>query len=299
MIRICFSAVSAMVMALFLFSGELFSLPLTRTLYLVPGDSLELYAGMDLLFSGETVVRERFTAGAGLWNGASVSAEFDLLQRGASDSSVPGDSFLDFIFFIDSLSSGMVRTAWSCTLRFPSGPDAYIEDGYRCAAFGNNEIRTGPVAGFEISSCAMVFINCFYTFSQGGSGGFYGGFNLNPSDGETWKSLLGLNPFREGAFLYYENLKNDYLTFSCALIYAGFSPFLLFFEAGYTGGFSRLTGAADNPAIHGVAASLPLCAGLKFFIKESFYVEGYAMMNVLMNDEYLKWQSGFNFNLIF
>lgn len=287
-------------MVLILFPAALSALPLTRTLYLVPPDMLDISIGVDYLFSGKQVVRERFSAGAGLWSGVSLNAEFDALDTGIAGFDSPGDTFLEFAASIDRLSPGRLRTAWYCTLRFPTGPDVYKTDDYTGAALGFGEIRTGPAAAFGFSPASMFFINLFYTFRQDKNEDFYAGFRLNPSRTETYKALFGLNPFYKNAFLDYRRMTNDYFTISGAWIYSGFMPLVFFTEVYYSRRFVRSGDAAMSLPVEGGGASpLFVCAGIKYFITGSVFISGYGMFNLMMDEDYRNLQAGIFCNLIF
>ncbi|HPS57207.1 MAG TPA: hypothetical protein PK514_03795 [Spirochaetota bacterium] len=288
-----------MFMVLILFAPAVQALPLTRTLYIAPPDVVDFTVSCDYLYTSRQITRERFSVCTGLWNGAALSAHFDLLGDGVLGRDTPGDSLIEFVTTIDSLSSGDLRTAFYCSVLMPSGPDASITEYYRGAAFGKNEISAGPVLACDFTGNLAGFFNLFYSFRQGQSGGFYSGFRIDPADRETYKSVLGLNPFYRDSFMYYKKLSDDYVSIASAAVYSGLFPVVAFTELRcsvtirrfYGGDVSDAEGSGVNPFM----ASL----GAKYFVMDSFYAQVYGSVNPLMSNDGVRWQSGILLNLIF
>ncbi len=292
--------ISATVLALILFSASAGSLPLTKTLYIARADLIDLSVSSDYIFAEKQIVVEKFSAATGLWSGGSINARFEVMGHGAAGFDRSGDSFVEFMSYMDSLSSGNFRAAYFCSLRLPSGPDAYRFEEYRNAAFGNNEIKTGAVGALEISENNMIFMNLFYTFRQGEREGFYSGFMINPADSSSWKSLFGLNPFYGDAFLHYKKLANDYVSASGAWIYSGLSPVILFTEIYFSSRVCYSSEYIKGIPIEGDQVNpLFICQGFKLYLNDSFFFQGHCFVDPLMEDGFVKWQAGFLFNLIF
>ncbi len=286
-------------MVLILFSQALTALPLTRTLYMAPPDVIDFASSIDYLYTSRHITRERFSVSTGLWNGAALGASSDILGDGFIARDKPGDSLVEFIVSADSLSSGGLRTAFLCSLLLPGGPDVYSAEKYHGAAFGNNEISAGPVLAWDIKGNLSLFLNFFYTFRQGETGGFYSGFRLDPSDGVTYRSLLGLNPVCSDSFMYYKKLSDDYITFASAAVYSGLFPVVAFVELRSSvtnrrfrgGDVSDAAGSGVNPFMAG--------AGIKYFIMDSVFARFYGAVDPLADNNCARWQSGILLNLIF
>lgn len=292
--------ISTSIVVLIFFAVRALPLPLTKTLYIVPSDKLDVSVSGDYIFADKQFTRESFTAGTGLWNGVSLTGRFDALGDGVAGFDSSGDAFLDFIMYIDTLSQNRIRTAYYCSIRFPTGPDAYSSDEFRNVALGKSELKTGPVLAFEYSENLTFFANLFYVFRQGASEGFYGGFKVNPGDSDSYKSCFGLNPLNSGAFLYYKKLKNDYIPLSVAGVYSGLSPFILFAEVYYSRKVCNNSDSLEGIPIEGDRINpLFISSGLKFFLSDSFFIQGYGLINPFMNKDFIKWQMGFLFSLIF
>lgn len=288
-----------MLMVLILFAPSLMALPLTKTLYIAPADNVDFSVLLDYLYTSRQITRERFSVYTGLWSGASLGAHFDVIGDGVIARERPGDSLVEVINIIDSLSPGDLRTAFYCSLLLPSGPDAYDADEYRGAAFGNNEITTGPVLAYGFTENLEGFFNLLYTFRQGESGGFYSGFRLDPGESETYKSVLGLNPFYKDSFMYYKNLSDDYVSFASAAVYSGIFPFVAFAELRCSVTIKRIGGyhvsGAESSGVNPLMAGL----GIKYFIMDNFYVQAYGAASPLACEGNIRWQSGLLLNLIF
>ena len=288
-----------MFMVLILFAAPARALPLTRTLYIVPSDVIDFSVSLDYLYTSRQITRERFSAGTGLWTGASLNVRFDLLGNGIITRDMPGDSLIEFMAFLDSLSSGDLRSAFCCALVLPTGPDAYSSGDYRGAALGNNEITMGPVLAYGFSNELTAFLNLFYTFRQGEHEGFYNGFSLYPAKSDTYKSVMGLNPFYGDSFLYYKRLADDYVTAALAVVYSSFSPCVLFAELRCSGNISSIGGgevsAAESSGINLLLAG----AGVKYFFMDSLFMQVWGTINPFMNNDGIRWQSGLLLSLIF
>lgn len=288
-----------MFMVLILFVPALNALPMTRTLYIASPDVIDFTVSIDYIYTSGLITRERFSVCTGLWNGASLSGNFDILGDGIIGSSLPGDSSVEFIASAGSNSSGSLRAAIYCSVLIPSGPDAYSREDYRGAAFGNNEVCIGPVLACDFTAGLAGFFNLFYTFREGQPGGYYGGFRLDPSDTETYKSVLGLNPFYRDSFMYYKKLSDDYLTFASAAVYSGLFPFVAFAELRSSvtirrfrnGEVSAAEGSGVNPLMAGF--------GVKYFLMDSFYGQFYGAVDPFAADGCARWQSGILLSLIF
>ncbi|NLV67191.1 MAG: hypothetical protein GXY14_05890 [Spirochaetes bacterium] len=286
-------------MVLILFSPVLRALPLTRTLYIAPPDFIDFSVSVDYLFAARQITRERFAACTGLWNGASIAVSFDVLGMGVIGREKPGDSSFELIASINPLTSDRVRTAFYCSILLPTGPDAYIREDYRAAAFGRNEISVGPLMAFDFRNDLAGFLNFIYTFREGESGGFYSGFRIDPSESGTYRSLLGLNPFCCDSFMYYKKMSDDYVTLASAAVYSGLFPLVTFLEmrssltVAVSGGGDVPDAARSgvNPFIAG--------AGLKYFIVDSFFAQIYGAINPVRESGGVRWRTGLLFNLIF
>ena len=288
-----------MFMVLILFSPALISLPLARTLYIAPADVIDFTASVDYLYTSRQITRERFSVSTGLWSGASLGAHFDILGDGVIGSDKPGDSLVEFITAVDSLSSGDLRAAFYCSLLLPAGPDAYNSEEYREAAFGNNELTAGAVTACDFSGSLTGFINLFYTFRQGESGGFYGSFRLDPADPDTYKSVFGLNPFNRDSFMYYKNLSDDYVTIASAAVYSGLLPFVVFAEVRSSVTIRRFNGSDVPDAVSSGVNPIMSGIGAKYFFMDFFYAQVYGAVNPFPGENGIRWQSGLLLNLIF
>lgn len=286
-------------MVLILFTPLLTALPLTKTLYIAPSDVVDFSVSIDYLYTSRQITRERFSLYTGLWSGASLGAHFDVLGYGLIGRDRPGDTLVELINAVNPLSSGDLRTAFYCSLLIPSGPDAYDTDEYRGAAFGSNEICTGPVMAYGFTGSLTGFFNLFYSFRQGESGGFYSGFRLDPGESETYKSVLGLNPFYKDSFMYYKKLSDDYVSFASAAVYSGAFPLVAFAELRSSVTIKRIGGYHVSDAESSGVNPFMAGFGIKYFIMDSFYIQAYGAASPLTGENNVRWQSGLLLNLIF
>ena len=288
-------------MALF-FLSDLYSLPLTRSCYTTPNDK------MDLTFKGEFVHidsiyrKDNFSANIGISNKTNVGFDFSLIHSNFNEISggEPGDIFFNFWRFLGDFYNDSISSGIGMVIRIPVGADAYIDEKYRNLSFGNNELKIITVFSGKITNKDRMIFNLSYTFRAAKGEDFYGGFKLNPMKSDTYKSFFGLNPFFKGAFLEGERLKNDYAAIAAGFITSRQYPWIFFTEIYYSSRIYQGKDAIERINIEGDNVNpLLLSLGAKYFFSDSFYLEFAGILDLLMNNGYIKGKSEFSINIFF
>lgn len=280
---------SAIVVALFLFlffSSDLYSLPLTETVYTIPEGGVEIAFREEYPNITHFYRKEHIELGFGVLPNLSLWFKFDFLHSAAfeMDRGEVGDLFFKFWYYIGDYFNDVMHIGMMVRFRFPTGKDAYNYAEWRNLAFGNHEITLGPAARFDLKNMVFFHVNIFYTFRQAENENFYGGFYINPVNADTYVKLFGLNPFSEDTFLSWERLKNDYFTLSLAVNTNKIYPFMPYVEL--YGSFRPYQGsieADDIPIECAAYDTFLVSAGVRYFFMRSLYLGIYVVVNPLMD----------------
>lgn len=281
---------STIFMVLFFFSLRpgLSALPLTESLYMVPESRFEFALSEDFHHTDDFYTRESLSLGIGILPSLSLWFDFNLLHRHGNKpfgENVLGDIGLRLKFYICDCASNRLHIAFLTRLRLPTGPDAWLTSDWRGVALGKNELAIGPIFRVDIPGGFFLQLNVFYTFREGTSEDYWGGWYLNPFVGETWVKIFGLNPAEPDTFFSIERLKNDYFTFSLAANTDRIYPFVPYLEL-Y--GSVRVTRPPEDD-IRVEAAGINvfmISAGIRYFFTTQIYLGLYGVVNPL-------WQDGF------
>ncbi len=292
---------STILLVLFCFS-DLFSIPLTRTCYTLPEEKIDLAFNQELIYINNMNRLDNFEFNFGLTGDTSFGFDFTMIHYDYSDAGrgVPGDILFNLWHFVGDYFDGAVSTGISFVVRIPTGPDAYLEERVRNLSYGHDEIILSPVFSFSLSDHEDLSFNLSYIFREGRNGDIYSGFNVNPFEREFYKSLLGLNPFYEDAFLEGENLKNDYSSASAAIMTSRLKPWIFFIGIYYSSGFYNKAGYTDSINIEGDGVNpLLLSGGIKYLFSESFFIQISDTAALLQYNGYFKNRVELSLNVFF
>lgn len=292
---------SAIILALFCFS-EIYSLPLTRTCFTLPQDTIDMNFSEEFIFIDNMYRKDIFAFNLGIFRNTSAGFEFSLINYNELDfgENRPGDIFFNFWHYCGEFFNGFLDAGLNLVIRIPTGPDAYNDEKYRNLSFGNNELKIGPVFSFNITDTEIFILNINYIFREARGEKLYSGINVNLSDSVTYKSCFGLNPFYNGSFLEGENLKNDYISISGGVITSLLYPWILSAEVYYSARPYRGQDAIEKINIEGDRINPFLFSfGLKYFLSRSVFLQLSDTVNLTMEDGYIKNISQFSINLFF
>lgn len=289
---------------LMLFLSEAVSMPLTDTVYSIPEDQLEFGVREEVHHVNNYYSMEQLSIGLGITPSLSIWFLFDYLHlhnpQPYSENQI-GDVYLKIHSYLGDLADDSIHFSFLILFRFPTGKDAYTVSTWRNLSLGNNEITFGPIVKFDIIEKIFLHFNLFYTFRAAPTEDFYGGFHIDPFSAVTWENVFGLNFMSSKAFLYYERLKNDYMTFSFAVNTLALYPFVPFFETNIA--FRLYRDAIDTNGIMikaaGADPALFLSVGANFFITKEIYIGIYAVFSPILYQNFTKEIYGLNFSIQF
>lgn len=294
---------AAAVALIFYFSPSLdASLLFTDTIYTVPEEKIEINLSVDFLHVEAAFQREGIAVGFGLLPSLSLWLEMEYIHSGLMTfkSSQLGDSKLRLWYYLGDYLRDRLHLGIQLYFRLPTGPDIHETGDWKNLALGQNEIKLGLVLQADLPKGIFLHVNGGYVFRQGKNRSFYGGFHINPLEKETYESVLGVNPFHDGAFFYYENLKNDYLVFALALNTNLLFPFVPAVE--FYGSVRPYRGAIEEsvyPIEGGGIDPFLVSVQLRFFFSNELYASVYGAVNPLWQRGYLKAVYGFSFSAVF
>jgi hypothetical protein len=298
----------AIFLALFFYAGfspfDAFALPLTETVYSIPEDQLEFSLKEEVHHNGNYYTKEQLSIGMGITPNLSIWFLFDYLHLhnpAAYSQNQIGDVYLKVHSYLGDVLNDTIHFSFLILFRFPTGKDAYSDATWRNLSFGNNEITMGPIVKFDIIEKIFLHFNLFYTFRAAPSEDFYGGFHIDPFSAVTWENVFGLNFMSPKAFLYYERLKNDYMTISLAVNTNAIYPVVPFFETNIS--FRLYRDPIDTSSIMIKAAgsdpALFLSVGANFFITKEIFIGLYAIFSPIPYQNFTSEIYGFNFSIQF
>lgn len=267
-------------MVLFCFS-DIYSLPLTRSCYTQPEDTIDLSLMEQFIYIEDMNRKDIYSLNIGIGSYTSIGADFSLIHTEPfeAEETVPGDILLNLWHFIGEYSDGSVKSGLGIVMRIPTGPDAYTDEKYRNLSFGNSELKITPVLSLNLSEKEILILNLSYTFREGGDEDVYSGIKNNLMDGET------------------DNLKNDYTSISAGVITSRLLPWILFSELYYSSGFND---SDDGINIEGDGVKpLLFSAGVKYSVTESFFIQASDIMDLLQNEGYIKNTVEISLNIFF
>ncbi|MBN1498428.1 MAG: hypothetical protein JXA07_16775 [Spirochaetes bacterium] len=279
--------ISATGIALILFAAvgrRASGLPLTETIYMVPEYDVEIYLRDEVWQTGRCSRRDSVGLGFGATDEFSLWLQFDYLSASAfkATRSDVGDLFIKGKFYIGDYARNQIHLGFLLSLRFPLGKNAYVADEWRNLALGKYELKLGPFIRFDIFDVFFIHMNLFYTFREGNSENFFGGFYFDITKKDTWVKVFGLNPTEEDTFFSTDRLKNDYFSISMAWNTNYFYPFIPYIE--FYGSIRVSRAHIDTGSVPIEAARYNvflMSAGLRYFVKEAVYLGIYTIQNPL------------------
>ncbi|MCU0822436.1 MAG: hypothetical protein MUC95_08185, partial [Spirochaetes bacterium] len=275
------------------------AMPLTDTIYTIPEGGIEIKSSAEFIKMNSDYNRETFSLGMGVLKDFSLWYSFQYLRRGTikMEADELGDSFLRLWYFAGEFFNGSLRAGFQANFRIPTGADTYSSPEWRNLAFGNNELKLGPVFQLDIIKNIFLHLNVFYIFRQGQDEGFYGGISADLFDKKTYADLFGLNFQSEDAFLAKDKLKNDYAAVSLALNTDMLYPLIAYVELyksqkvynKKSGRDLQIEGAGINPLL--------LSAGCRYFFREPLFLGFFYITSPARNENYIKDQQDLHIKL--
>jgi hypothetical protein len=277
---------SAILVALVLFSGicgpARASLPLTETIGTLP----EGQAGFSLreeLYTGDGTRRREYagvTLGVLPW--FNMGYYFTYLHSALSPGGQGeiGDSFLRMWFYTGDYLGERLHTGIAVQARMPTGRNVYKDATWRNLAFGNNELKIGPVIQLDFDRI-YLHGNLFYALREKDREGFYNRLRLNPLDGEFYTTCMGLNPSARDSFLQRRLLDNDYVAAACAINTSRVYPFVPFAEAYLSRGISPDRATRDLRIEGSAPTVLLLGTGFRWFFTQGAFAGAYVLISPL------------------
>lgn len=272
------------------------------TIYTIPESEIEVTFDVDFVQVDSFFQREKLAAGIGILPSLSIWLEMSFLHHGAMTfrESRVGDMGLRIWYYIGDYLKDSLHMGFQLRFTFPTGPEVHDNPVWRNLSLGLNEMSPGLVFQVDLPQRLFLHINTAYTFRQGKNSSFYGGFSINPISGTAWSRLFGLNPGSEGAFLYYENLKNDYFSGSLVVNTDRFYPLIPAFEI--YGSFRPYRGSIveNDLAIEGGSIDPFLMAlHVRYFFSRNLYIALRCAVNPLWQKGYLKGVYGLSCSGVF
>ena len=296
------SVILLMLSIFFILPGTLWSLPMTRTIYTIPKESLTLRTAVEIWQIEDTYQKETLSLGFGLLPRLSLWLSVEYLHEGAFQFSHnnPGDTTFSLWYYLGDFCEDHLHMGLEVAWRIPTGADIRTETRWRSLSLGKHELAFLLAVQIDVAPHLFFHLNGGYTFREGSNESFWSGFAINPLAAETYKKLFGLNPAEEGAFLYYGRLKNDYLTFAWAVNSDIIYPFIPFVEI--YGSLRPYRGTIDEAALPiegGGVDPLLIGTGGRYFFRENIFLGFYCIVNPLWNDGYIKLRGGIDFSVTF
>jgi len=291
---------SSLIIGLLLFIYEYaYGLPLTKTCYTLPQESMELYLAEELTNAYSLYRRDIIDLNVGITNNTSFGVVFAMLNEGfALNNSETGDLFFGIWHYIGRYAWDRVDAGIKITFRLPTGPDPHGDYKWAGLSSGREELILTPVFDFLISSSELISINLNYIFREENSDGLYNSLRFNLKNKQTYKSIFGLNPFYEGSFLNRKSLANDYIKIGGAFLERRFSPILLFAEISYA--FTDFKRDNEISLLEGESGdSMTVSMGLKYIARENLFFQLYGGSNPLYRGNGIKNFFGIALNVIF
>ena len=123
------------------------------TLFLLSSTDLTLKLHVDDIYRIEEDFRiETFYLGLGIISSLSIWYSIQYLHRGIYESSRNelGDSFFKLWVYLGDYYDDLLHLGCLCSLRLPTGKNAYSNEEWRNLSLGNHEIKIGPVIQLDV-----------------------------------------------------------------------------------------------------------------------------------------------------
>lgn len=299
--KFLFKLNSTIFLVLFSFSG-VFSLPLTRTVYTLPEEKIDLAFNQELVYIENMNRVDNFVFNLGLPWDTSFGFDFSIINDNYKrvGGGVPGDIIFNLWHFIGDYFDGVVSSGLSIVVRIPTGPDAYVDEKFRNLSYGHSELTFAPVVSFSLSENENIVFNLNYTFREGRGEDLYSTLKLSPFKGESYKSVFGLNPCSENSFFGSKKLKNDYASISAGFITSRLYPWIFFSEIYYSSGFDYKNSGTESINIEGDGVNpLLVSMGIKYVFSGPYFIQFSDTASLLQYQGYVKNRVELSLNIFF
>jgi len=264
----------------------LFPLVQTESIYTIPDGGVEILLGDGMQLGTEKFNEMKIGVGLGILTDLSMWFHFSYLTHNTANPAkgAIGDGLFRLKYYMGDYARRTLHLVLLASWRIPAGNNAYHSSEWKTATFGNNEMTVGIAGRYDLMPSWFVHSMITYTFRQEHGENFYGGFNLNPTESETYKSLLGLNPFVDGSFLYYSRLRNDYITMTAGISSDKWYPVIPACELRWSTTIAR-GGVTRYPITPYGIDPLVFSADVRYFFNRRFYAGCYCAVNVLPGND--------------
>lgn len=298
--------ISAVLTALILFAAGpaavvMAGMPLTETVATLPEGVVALEFREEWIAQNDGARRETIGINLGILPSFNVGFYLHYLHNAyfnSSDNEI-GDSFLRLWLYCGDYFASSLHLGFLGVFRVPTGSNVYADQKWKNLSFGNNELKLGPVAQYDIGAL-HIHGNAFYVFREKHREGFYDGFHVNPGKKTTYQKLFGLNFKEDDTFLASRRLKNDYGVLSIAVNTGVWYPVIPY--AGIYGSHTVAAQSDDDKALRIEGAGInPLLvyAGCRYFFTASSMMGLYCVINPLRQDGYIRGMIGAELNIQF
>jgi len=296
-----FKRVSTIIMVLILFCSELISLPLSRTCFTVPADSLDFYFGEEIISDSDLHRVDVAVFNLGLTDATSFGVEWNYLNYDINgNESKAGDTLLELWHYTGRYLYNTLDSGISLRVRIPTGPEPGIDETWRNLSVGRSEVRITPVLSFLLSENEILNLNISYILREGRGESFYGALKGNLKDADTYRSVFGLNPFFKDSFLSSDRLSDDYISSAVSFIENRFYPLVFFCEIYYAFTDFQKDREVTVKTVEGEGEGLVMAsAGCKYFIRSTLFCIIYGTLSPLSSGEEESWSSGAGINIFF
>ncbi len=301
MISASVKRISTIIMVLILFSGGAFSLPLSRTCYTVPADTIDFYLGERLISGNELHRVDVLTLNLGLTDATTLGVEWNYLNYDLSgDESETGDTLLEFWHYTGRYFYDMVDTGIDLRIRIPTGPEPGVDERWRNLSVGRNEVKITPVFSLRMTGKDILNFNISYTLREGRDENLYGSLKGDLKKYDTYKSVFGLNPFYKDSFFSGSGLSDDYMSTAVSIVESRMHPVILFGELYHAfTDFQEDSSVSLKTAEGEGGSSTFISAGCKYMVRDSFFFMIYCKVNPFYSSGEERWSSGFGINIFF
>lgn len=277
-----------------------YSSTLTETVHTLQENTFEFSAGISYLGAVALFRKEQVSIAFGVRDDISITYSIDYLHRETEGSgSTVGDSLLKIWYYAGEFAQDRVCWGIAGIVRIPTGPSLYADERWQPVSSGIHEIKIGPV--FQASLLSFfLHANLFYVFRQAEGENFYGGFKFKPFERESYTSVVGCNPWHEGAFADKNRLKNDYASAAVSLLADRYFPIIFYTEVYYSHRVAGRTTENDTIPVEGAGVNpLFIGGGMRYFISQETYLGLYGMVLAGSYNAYVRWIAGFSVSAVF
>ncbi len=288
------------VLGILIFISPVYPSPLTETIHTLQENAFEFSTGISYVGANALFRKEQVSLGFGVRDDFSIMYSIEYLHRENEGSgSAVGDSLLKIWYYAGEFAQDRVCWGILGIIRIPTGPSLYANERWQPVSSGIHELKIGSVFQASLLS-TFLHVNLFYIFRQAEGENFYDGFKIKPFARESYTSVLGCNPWHEGAFADKNRLKNDYASAAISILTDRCFPFIFYTELYYSHRVARRSTENDAIAVEGARANpLFLGTGIRYFISCATYLALYGIVRADSHDAYIRWIAGIAVSAVF